>query len=243
VLRTALTLSACLIPLQILVGDLHGLNTVKYQPAKVAAMEGVWNTEYGAPMLLFAWPNEAEKRNDFEVGIPKLASLILTHEAQGKIQGLNEFKDAHPPVKPIFFAFRVMVGVGMLMLLTSWVGLWFYRRKKWSLQDLPRPLLWALSAMTFSGWVATLAGWYVTEIGRQPFVVYGFLRTQEVASKVPPSMIALSLGLYVGTYLILIVAYIATVKHLAEKKNMPLTPTVQAHTAPNSVQHSTGLTA
>jgi cytochrome d ubiquinol oxidase subunit I len=217
VMRTGLTLAAVLIPLQIVAGDLHGLNTLKHQPQKIAAMEGIWETEKGAPLLLFAWPDEATRSNRFAIGVPKGASLILTHEADGEIKGLNEFKGAHPPVAPLFFGFRIMVGVGMLMLAASWVGLWLYWRRGWVGQKLPRTLLWLLAGMTFSGWVATLAGWYVTEIGRQPFVVFGLLRTADVASAVPSSMIALTLTMYVLLYIALIVAYIAVLKYMAEK--------------------------
>ena len=216
-LRFGLTLAAMLIPLQIVVGDFHGLNTLHHQPQKVAAMEGVWQTEKGAPLMLFAWPNETTRSNDYAVSVPKLASLILTHDPDGEIKGLNEFKGAHPPVAPVFFGFRVMVGVGMLMLAMSWLGGWLYWRRGWVPERLPRALLWVLSGMTFSGWVATVAGWYVTEIGRQPFIVYGLLRTADVASNVPAPMIALSLALYMTVYGALIVAYIAVLKYMAEK--------------------------
>ena len=234
VLRTGLTVAAVLIPLQIVAGDMHGLNTLEHQPQKIAAMEAVWDTEQGAPLLLFAWPDEKTRSNRFAIGVPKGASLILTHHADGEIKGLNDFKGAHPPVAPLFFGFRIRVGVGVLRLGVSWVGWWLYRRRGWMAQQLPRPLLWVLTAMTFSGWVATVAGWYVTEIGRQPFVVYGLLRTADVASKVAPSMIALTLTLYVTLYLALIVAYIAVLKYMAEKPEEllhgapdvpPLTPT------------------
>ena len=117
----------------------------------------------------------------------------------------------------LFFGFRVMVGIGVLMLLASWIGWWMYRRRGWVASALPRPLLWSLTAMTFSGWLAMLAGWYVTEIGRQPFIVYGLLRTADVASNVAPPMIALTLALYVIIYLTLIVAYVGVVKYMAEK--------------------------
>ena len=196
---------------------MHGLNTLQHQPAKIAAMEGVWNTERGAPLLLFAWPDAAERRNHFEIEVPKLASLILTHDLDGEIKGLNDFRDAHPPPLAVFFAFRIMVGMGLLMLATSWLGWWLYRRAKWQPQLLPRALLWLFAGMTFSGWVATVAGWYVTEIGRQPFIVYGLVRTADVVSKVPSSMIALTLALYVTMYLALIVAYVAVLKYMAEK--------------------------
>ena len=217
VLRVGLTLAAVLIPLQILAGDMHGLNTREHQPAKIAAMEGVWQTEKGAPLLLFAWPNEKTHSNDFEIGVPQGASLILTHHVDGEIRGLNEFEGAHPPVKPLFFGFRVMVGTGMLMLASSWLGLWMYRRSGWVAQRLPKPLLRLLALMSFSGWIATVAGWYVTEIGRQPFIVYGLLRTADIAAKTAAPTIALSLAGYVTVYLALLVAYVAVVKAMAEK--------------------------
>jgi cytochrome bd ubiquinol oxidase subunit I len=217
VLRTGLTAAAVLIPLQILAGDFHGLNTLQHQPAKVAAMEGIWETERGAGLRLFALPDAEARTNHAEVVIPKLASLILTHELDGEIRGLNEFKGSHPPVAPVFFAFRIMVGVGMLMLAVSWAALWLYRRRGWRANALPRPLLWGLAGMTFSGWVATVAGWYVTEIGRQPYVVHGLLRTADVASNVPAPHIALTLAAYLTMYLALVVAYVAVLRHMAEK--------------------------
>ena len=220
-LRVGLTLGAILIPLQILVGDLHGLNTLEHQPQKVAAMEGLWQTQRGAPLLLFAWPDEATRSNRFEIAIPKGAALILKHDANGEIKGLDDFKGAqgweHPPVAPLFFGFRAMVGIGMLMLAFSWGGLWLYRRRGWAAERLPRPLLWGLTAMTFSGWAATVAGWYVTEIGRQPFMVFGLLRVDELASGVPAPMIALTLALYVTVYVALVVAYVGVVKYMAAK--------------------------
>lgn len=216
-LRFGLTLGAVLIPLQILAGDLHGLNTLEHQPAKIAAIEGVWKTERGVPLLLFAVPDEQARENRYAIGIPNGASWILRHEAQGEIRGLDEFKGAHPPVAPLFWGFRIMVGTGMAMLAVSWAGLWLYRRRGWVAERLPRPLLWVLSGMAFSGWVATVAGWYVTEIGRQPYIVYGLLRTADVASAQPAGNIALTLALYCTLYLALLVAYVAVIRHLAEK--------------------------
>jgi cytochrome d ubiquinol oxidase subunit I len=212
-LRSAVVVAATLIPLQILAGDLHGLNTFEHQPAKIAAIEGVWHDERGAPLLLFAWPDEGERRNHFEIGVPKLASLILTHEADGEIRGLDSFRDAHPPVAPLFWGFRVMVGTGLLMLLVSWLALWQLRRGR-----VPSTLaLRALVAMTFAGWVATLAGWYVTEIGRQPWLVYGVLRTADAASKVPAPLIGMSLTAYLMIYVLLLIAYVTVLFHLAKK--------------------------
>ena len=168
-------------------------------------------------MLLFAWPDETTRSNRYELAIPKGASLILKHEADAEIRGLNEFKGEHPPVAPLFFAFRVMVGMGVLMLVASWLGLWLLRRSGWSAERLPRMVLLGLALMTFSGWVATVAGWYVTEIGRQPFIVHGLLRTADVASNTPAPMIALTLSAYIVVYLALIVAYVSVIKYMAEK--------------------------
>jgi len=212
-LKTGLILAAILAPLQALVGDLHGLNTFEHQPQKIAAMEGVWETEQGAPLLLFAVPDEESRSNHFAVGIPKLASLILTHEVDGEIRGLNDFGEDHPPVKPLFFGFRIMVGVGLLMLATAWTGCYLLRRK----QALPKPFLKLLVAMTFSGWVATLAGWYVTEVGRQPWLVTGILKTADAVTPVAPANVGLSLALYLMVYAVLMWAYIHTLKRMALK--------------------------
>ena len=216
VLRSGLTLAALVIPVQIFVGDQHGLNTLEHQPQKIAAMEGLWKTERGAPLLLFAWPDAKTQSNHYEIAIPKGASLILRHDREGELKGIDAFPDAHPPVAPLFFAFRAMVGVGVLMLATSWVGWWLMHRRRWDAAQAPRALLWALAGMTFSGWVATVAGWYVTEIGRQPFVVFGLLRTADVASNVPAPMIAFTLALYVTVYVSLVIAYVAVIMYLAE---------------------------
>jgi cytochrome bd ubiquinol oxidase subunit I len=201
-----------LIPLQILAGDLHGLNTLEHQPAKIAAMEGIWDTERGAAMRLFAWPNESTRSNDFEISVPKLASLILTHDLEGEVRGLNDFEH-HPPVAPLFWGFRLMVGIGMLMLAVSWLGVWQIRRRGEPARWLQRLLV----PMAFSGWVATLAGWYVTEIGRQPWLVYGVLSTADAASSVPAPLIGISLGLYLAVYAGLLAAYVSVLFHLMRK--------------------------
>ena len=212
-LKTGVVLAAMLIPVQIMVGDMHGLNTLKHQPAKVAAMEGLWETQRGAPLLLFALPDAAQRTNHFELAIPNVASLILTHELEGELQGVNAFGDKHPPVAPVFWAFRVMVGMGMLMLATSWLAAWQLRRGG----DFKPWLARALIAMSFSGWVATVAGWYVTEIGRQPYLVYGVLTTAQAASAVPAPMIAATLVMYLTLYAALIVAYVTVLFHMARK--------------------------
>ena len=212
-LKIALTVAMVLTQLQIFIGDMHGLNTLEHQPQKIAAMEGVWHTEKGAPLLLFAIPDEQEKTNHFELAIPNMASFILTHDLQGEIKGLNEFEGDHPPVAPVFYAFRVMVGVGMLMLLISWAG----RIQLWRDKPLPRWLLQALVAMSFSGWLATLAGWYVTEIGRQPWLVTGILTVKDAATNIAPGNVALSLSLYLILYVVLMTAYLHTLFTMAKR--------------------------
>ncbi len=212
-LNFSVVMAAVLIPIQIFVGDLHGLNTFKNQPAKIAAMEGVWNTEANVPLLLFALPDEQKRENNFEVKVPNMASIILTHDSAGEIQGLNDFVDKHPPVAPVFFSFRIMIGVGVLMLLFSWLATYQYVIKK----RYPTWLLKVGVAMTFSGWLATLAGWYVTEIGRQPYLVTGILRTKDAVTTTPPENIVMSLTLYLVIYGFLLIAYIRTLFVMANR--------------------------
>ncbi len=212
-LKTGVFLGAILIPVQIFVGDLHGLNTLEHQPQKVAAMEGLWDTQAGAPLLLFALPDEKARENKYEIALPKMASLILTHDAQGTVRGLNDFEGNHPPVRPVFMSFRIMIGTGILMLVASWAaGISLLRRN-----DITRWQGWLLSVMAFSGWVATVAGWYVTEVGRQPWLVTGVLKTADAISPVPAPMIGISLTLYLLTYAFLMVAFISTIYYMARK--------------------------
>ncbi|MFK7853704.1 MAG: cytochrome ubiquinol oxidase subunit I [Granulosicoccus sp.] len=215
-LRTGVYLGACLIPVQILVGDLHGLNTLEHQPAKVAAMEANWSTQGNVPLVLFALPDEHARENRYEVTVPNLASLILTHKADGEVPGLNDFMHEdgtalHPPVTPVFLSFRIMVGIGMLMLLVSWLAVWQLRKTG----EPNRFMAQTLVAMTFSGWIATLAGWYVTEIGRQPWLVTGVIDTASAAADHPVPILGLSLATYLIIYAGLLTAYIATVLYLA----------------------------
>lgn len=212
-LKFAIFVAAITIPLQIFVGDLHGLNTLKHQPAKIAAMEGAWQTEQGLPLVLFAIPDGNARENHFEIAIPNLASLILTHDINGEVKGLNEFKGEHPPVAPVFFSFRIMIAVGLLMLLSSWLGCYFFIYKK----QFPAWLLKSTIAMTFSGWVATIAGWYVTEIGRQPYLVSGLLRTRDAVTTTPPENIAVSLTIYALVYAFVLFAYISTLFVMAHR--------------------------
>ena len=212
-LRTGLVLAAVLAPVQILVGDLHGLNTLEHQPAKIAAIEALWKTGRGVPLVLFAVPNEDTHRNDFAVEIPALASMILTHDAAGEIQGIDAFGPDTPPVLPVFFAFRVMVGMGVLMLLLAWTGAWVTRRGALA----PRWLLWTCAGFTFAGWIATLSGWLVTEIGRQPWLVTGVLKTADAVGRASGPQLGASFTGYVITYAAMLIAYMVVLTHLAVK--------------------------
>jgi cytochrome bd ubiquinol oxidase subunit I len=212
-LHNALLLAALLTPVQALVGDLHGLNTLEHQPAKIAAVEAIWKTGKGVPLVLFAIPNEEGKRNDYAIEVPKLASFVLKHDFDAELQGLDAFGKNTPPVAPVFFAFRLMVGMGVAMLAVSWLGFWMTRGGR----AAPRWLLWVFAGFTFSGWIATLAGWIVTEMGRQPWLVSGVLRTDEAVGQVSGAPLGASLMSYVLTYALMFVAYMVVLTHLAGK--------------------------
>jgi len=195
----AMWMAAIVTPMQILAGDMHGLNTLEYQPAKIAAMEGHYEThEDGAPLILFGIPNDAEQRMDYAVSVPKLGSLILTHELDGRIEGLEAFPPQdRPPVTIPFFAFRIMVGIGFLML---GMGLWsLWARYRGSLYATPL-MHRAAVLMGPSGFVAVLAGWFTTEVGRQPYTVYGLMRTSESLSPVAAPAVGASLTGFVIVY-------------------------------------------
>ena len=212
-LRAGVMVAAMLIPVQIVVGDFHGINTLKYQPAKLAAMEGIWETQKGVPAVLFAIPDQATQSNRYEIAIPKLASFYLTHDWNGEVKGIKDFGDQHPPVGAVFWAFRIMVGVGLLMLAVSWLATYELKFKS----NLSKRTAMVLVAMTFAGWVALISGWYVTEIGRQPWLVQGVLTTAQAASQVPAGNIALSLAMYLTLYVALLSAYVSVVFYLAKK--------------------------
>jgi len=212
-LRTGLVIAAVLAPVQMFVGDLHGLNTLEHQPAKIAAIEAIWKTEQSVPLVLFAIPDDEKRRNDFSIEIPRGASLVLKHDANAELKGADSFAPNIAPVAPVFFAFRVMVGMGVLMLLAAWTGVWATRRGM-----LPqRWMLWAFSGLTFAGWIATLAGWLVTEIGRQPWLVTGVLKTADAVGSAPGAALGASLTGYVITYTVMLIAYLVVLTHLAGK--------------------------
>lgn len=230
VMRTGAVMAAVLAPLQVWIGDLHGLNTLEHQPAKIAAMEGVWETESNVPLTLFGFPDEEERTTHMALKVPGLGSLILTHEWDGELKGLNDFDGDHPPVAPVFWAFRVMVGMGVLMVLVGWWAAWRLFRRRDENRNAQIWLLRALSVMTFAGWVAVLAGWYVTEIGRQPWIVSGLLRTSEVVADHSSATVMGTLLGYVLLYVFLLVSYIAALRYMATKpaRSLSLTPQQRA---------------
>ncbi len=213
VMKTGVFMAAILIPVQIVLGDLHGLNTLEHQPAKIAAMEAVWETERGAAFTVFGFPDEEERTTHFALQIPKAGSLILTHSLDGEVKGLNEFEGEHPPVAIVFWSFRVMLGMGALMLLVSWWSALQFLRGR----TISNTLLLVLSAMTFSGWIATLAGWYVTEIGRQPWIVYGLVKSADVVADHSSATLTGTLLGYIGLYTFLLISYIQALRYLASK--------------------------
>lgn len=214
-LRMGIGMVALLAPLQLVIGDMHGLNTAEHQPAKVAAMEAHWDGSKPADLVLFAWPSETEETNHYEIAIPNLASFIITHDTSGLFKGLKDFAPQdRPPVKPVFFAFRVMVGLGLLMIVGGLVGAFLWWRGKlfdsaWFLR--PLSLAWP------AGFIAILAGWWVTETGRQPWLVHGILRTADAASPVAGGAVLTTLILFVIVYSAVFSMGIYYINRLIEK--------------------------
>jgi cytochrome bd ubiquinol oxidase subunit I len=203
-LKLATAFAVITVPLQIFVGDLHGLAVHEHQPVKLAAIEGHWDTHRGAPLILFAWPDQQNESNKYEVSVPKLGSLIITHSLDGEIRGLKEVPpEQRPPVAPVFFAFRVMVGIGVLMLITA---AWSAMRWKSGRLFESKALLRLWMVMSPAGFIAVLAGWYTTEIGRQPYVIYGLMRTEEAASAIVASSVITSLVAFGTVYLFVFIA-------------------------------------
>jgi cytochrome d ubiquinol oxidase subunit I len=201
----AIAIAAVLAPLQLLAGDAHGLNSLRYQPIKVAAMEGDWESRARQPLILFAWPDMEEERNRYELAIPDWGSLILTHRTDGIVQGLKSVAPADRPNVPIvFFAFRLMVGIGLVLIAIAWTGVWL------SIRGRLYQTRWFSFVCAFSsplGFIAILSGWTVTEVGRQPWIVYGRLRTADAVAPVPAEAVASSLALFVLVYFLLLLAF------------------------------------
>ncbi len=199
--RMGFGLLAILVPLQIVTGDLHGLNTLEYQPTKLAAIEANWETQARMPLLIIAWPDEAAESNRFEIGVPAVGSLILRHDVNGVVHGLKDWKpEDRPPVAIPFFSFRLMVGVGVIMLGITIAGLVLWRRDRLATARRFQRLCMFAPPL---GFIAVLAGWVTTEVGRQPWVVYGLMRTRDAMT---PS---LSIGGVAISLLVYVVAYVA----------------------------------
>lgn len=201
-LGSTVLLLAVLAPLQMFVGDMHGLDTLEHQPAKVAAMEGAWETRQGLPLLLFAIPDQQGERNHFEIGIPKLASLILTHQLDGEVKGLKEWApEDRPHVATVFWSFRIMVGIGVLMILVALTGAFLHLRGKLFQSDrFLRVCTWMLPLP----FLAVLAGWFVTEAGRQPWLVYGLLRVEDgITPSLTGGMVLFTLLGYIAVYAVI----------------------------------------
>jgi cytochrome d ubiquinol oxidase subunit I len=184
--------------LQLFIGDQHGLNTLEHQPLKVAAMEANWDIKGSTPLVLFAWPDQKNQKNRFEIAIPAGASLILRHDPNAAIPALNSVPPSEqPPVANVFFAFRIMVGIGLFMIGAAWLGLLlWWRRSLFQTQWY----LWPAQHVWWIGFVAVIAGWFVTEQGRQPWVIYNVMRTADAISPVPGGSVATTLALFVVVY-------------------------------------------
>ena len=197
-LRMAVGFAAIVAPLQLFIGDQHGLNTLKHQPTKIAAIEAHWDGSTPGELVLFAWPDEKAETNRFAITIPHGASIMLTHSWDGLFPGLKNFAPQdRPPVLPPFFAFRAMVGIGLLMSVTGWIGAWLWWRGR---LFTTRWYLWPAQHVWWIGFVAVICGWIVTETGRQPWVAYGVFRTADAISPVAAHTVLTTLVLFVVVY-------------------------------------------
>lgn len=221
----ALWMAVLVAPVQIVAGDLHGLNTLEHQPAKIAAMEGHFETRRGAPLILFGMPDMAAERTAYALEIPKLGSWFLTHELDGLVRGLKSWPPQDRPYAPIvFWSFRVMVGLGLLMALFGIAGLWLrWRKRLYQATWFQRAAL----VMGPSGFVAVLAGWFTTEVGRQPYTVYGLLRTADSVSPIAAPAVASSLLAFVIVYLVVFGAGIFYLLRLMRRPPALLEPEME----------------
>ena len=212
----AMWMAALVAPIQILAGDQHGLNTLEHQPAKIAALEGHYETEVGAPLILFGVPDDEAEVTRYQLAIPKLGSLLLTHSSEGEVKGLKAFpKGQRPPAEIIFWSFRLMVGIGFAML---GVGIWsLLRRLQKDKLYTDHWLHRATLLMTPSGFVAVLAGWITTEVGRQPYTIYGLLTTAQSASPIAAPAVATSLVAFIIVYFFVFGAGVFYILRLCRK--------------------------
>lgn len=214
-LRASLWVIAIVLPLQFLSGDLHGLNTREHQPTKLAAIEALWDTTHGAPMVLFALPDQEQEKNRYAIEIPKLASLIVTHSLDGKIAGLKEVpKEERPYVPLVFFSFRIMVAMGVMMLAVGIFGMVLLHKKR--LYE-SRQFLHICCWMIPSGFIATIAGWCVSEAGRQPWVIHGLLKTADIAASIPVAQAMHSAAWIAIAYAAIFVAFVYGACHIVKQ--------------------------
>jgi cytochrome d ubiquinol oxidase subunit I len=214
-LRMAIGLLAVLAPLQILIGDQHGLNTLEHQPTKIAAMEGHWDGSKPGDFHIFAWPDAKAEKNHFEISIPHGSSLILTHEWNGLFPGLKDVPPGdRPPLIPVFFAFRIMIAIGFFMAASALYGVFLWWR---GALTTTRWYLRVMAQTWWMGFVAVLAGWVTTESGRQPWIVHGILRTADATSPVIGPAIAFTFALFVVVYGIIFSAGIYFINRLIAK--------------------------
>ena len=202
-------------PLQILIGDLHGLNTLKHQPLKIAAMEGLWNTTKGAPTILFGLPSQKLERNLFSIEIPKMSSIILTHSMDGEVKGIKEWpKNSRPNVPLVFYSFRIMVGLGLIFFSISILGL--ILRIKHKLYTY-KPFLYLCVLLSPTGFVSTISGWLVAEVGRQPWIIYNILKTSDSISKIKTELVVSSFTTFLIVYPIIFISFLIYAGSLIKK--------------------------
>jgi cytochrome d ubiquinol oxidase subunit I len=225
-LSMAMWMAALVAPLQLVVGDLHGLNTLAHQPAKIAAMEGHFESGRGQPLILFGWPDMAAETTRFAIEVPRLGSLILTHEWDGEVKGLKAWPpDERPNARILFWSFRIMVGLGVLMITLGLWSLWL----RWRARLYEAPLFHrCVVAMGPAGFVAILAGWITTEVGRQPYTVYGLLRTAQSVSAIDAPAVGASLLMFMLVYFLVFGAGVVYILRLmatppALEEDEPLT--------------------
>ena len=224
---------AVLAPLQLLLGDMHGLNTLHHQPVKVAAIEAHWEDKRPADLVLFALPDQEGERNRAEIAVPKLGSIILTHSFDGRVPALKDFKpEDRPRVATVFFAFRIMVAIGMTLIAIGLYGAWLWWRKKLF------ETKWYLKVVGFAwplGFIAILAGWVTTESGRQPYIAYGILRTADALSPVPATVVGASLAAFILVYTVVFGIGVYYIRKLIRggPKGAAAAPPAPAHALPN----------
>jgi cytochrome d ubiquinol oxidase subunit I len=237
-MRMAIWFGAIVAPLQLFIGDQHGLNTLQHQPIKVAAIEAHWDGSKPGDFHVFAWPNEKAEKNSYEISIPRGASLILTHDPNGLFPGLKSVPASErPPVTVVFFAFRIMLGIGFFMIAAALFGalLWWKKRlfdTRWYLKIVAHT--WWI------GFVAVIAGWVVTESGRQPWIVHGVLRTVDATSPVPGTSIAATLALFVLVYGVVFSAGIYYMNRLIVKGPLDVAEGGEPGLSPLAAAHGAG---